>query len=128
MTTLGAYGYLLWGNMFDIPYRESILSVLPIVDEFTIVTDRRFNDGTIESLKLLTNEYNKIKLIIAEIDLANPGVDGATKALARRHCNSDILLQIDLDEVLREQDYLKISKLVENWNLHDRIIGTGVVQ
>ena len=125
--TLGAYGYLLWGNIFDIPYKESIRSLLPVVDEFVIVTDPRFDDRTIDCLKAMAEESDKIKLVIAEIDLNNPAVDGATKTLARKHCKSNILVQVDFDEVFREIDHPKILHLKDNWEQMNPIVGTGVI-
>ncbi len=129
MKTLGAYGYLLWGNTFDIPFRESIQSLLPVVDEFVIVTDPRFDDGTIDCLKIMESETKgKIKLVVEELDLNNPRVDGATKTLARKYCKSNILVQVDFDEVFREEDHPKILHLKDNWELAHAIIGTGVIQ
>ena len=122
---ISGYGYILNGVKFDMPFMEMINSVLPAVDEFIIVTDPRFNDGTIEKLNSIKN--NKLKITIKEIDLDNPGVDGATKAYARSLCHGDYLLQMDADEVFRKQDLDKIIKITKNWKPEWSIIGTGVI-
>lgn len=124
--TIGAYSYIIRGVEYDIPFREMIVSVLPVVDEFVIVSDPRFKDGTIQAIKDLKSD--KVRLVEEELDLNNPGIDGATKAYARSLCKSDFLIQMDSDEVLRKEDLKKFRKLVDNWNIHDfSIIGTGVI-
>jgi len=125
---ISGYSYILNGVKFDMPFIEMIKSALPVVDEFVIVTDSRFNDGTIDRLyKLQGNGNPKLRVFVEELDLSNPGVDGATKAYARSLCKGDYLLQMDADEVLREQDYDKIRNIIKNWRKRWNIIGAGVV-
>lgn len=108
--TISAYTYVLYGNRYDLPYRECILSALPVVDEFAVLTDSRFDDGTLESLSALAHERPKVKVYVKELDLSNPGIDGATKTMARSFCEGEYLLQMDADEVLRQEDYPKLLR------------------
>lgn len=125
MSNLGAYMYVINGVKHDMPFMESIQSVLPVVDELHIVTDQRFNDGTIEKIQGLKDV--RINLHIIDIDLENPAIDGATKQQAREFCTALRLLQMDCDEVLRPEDYPKIQILKEHWPSKIGIIGTGVI-
>jgi len=125
--TLGAYGYLLWGVKYDIPFVQSIQSILPIVEDFVVLTDPRFKDGTLEILETMSTENPKLRVIQYELDLNDPGIDGKSKAFARHFTNGDILVQIDFDEVFREIDLPKIQHLVQNWNPDEVMLGTGVV-
>jgi len=124
MKTIGAYGYVLRGVDFDLPFVESIKSCLPVVDEFHVVTDPRFKDGTYEALSDIDG---KVKVHLIELDLNNPAIDGATKALARSKCQSDILLQMDADEIIRPEDYPKIKMLKDSWPARTNIIAAGVI-
>jgi len=121
---ISAYSYVIRGVEYDIPFRESIVSVLPVVDEFVIVSDPRFKDGTIQAIKDLHSD--KIRLVEQELDFSDPGIDGHTKAYARSLCKSKYLLQMDSDEVLRPKDLGKIRKLVDNWK-NSLIVSTGVI-
>ena len=107
------------------PFMEMIQSVLPVADEVHIVTDKRFNDGTIEKLQTIDND--KVKIHVETIDLDNPAVDGATKQIAREKCTAPILMQMDSDEVARPEDINKINYLKENWPTQYDVIGTGVI-
>ncbi len=127
MNTLGAYGYLLWGNLYNIPFKESIGSLMPVVDEFVVLTDLRFNDGAAISLSELAVQYPKLNVVTRELDLNNPGVDGISKAIARSHCESDILISVDFDEVFREQDLSRIREVADEWSGKDKVVGTGVI-
>ncbi len=124
MKTIGVYSYVLRGVDFDLPFVESIRSCLPIADEIHVVTDPRFKDGTFEAL---SNIDGKVNVHAVELDFNNPAIDGATKALARSKCQSDILMQIDADEVLRVEDYPKIKALKDNWPQRTNIIAAGVI-
>ena len=125
MKRLGAYMYVINGVKHDMPFIESIQSVLPVVEEIHIVTDQRFNDGTIEKINGLNDQ--RIHLHIVDLDLENPALDGATKQLARQFCTAPFLVQMDCDEVFRTEDYFKINLLKENWPSKISIVGTGVI-
>lgn len=128
MYKISAYSYVLWGNRYRIPYREMIKSVLPAVDEFVIVTDPRFADGTLEDLIDMHNKIDcKIKVYHVRLDLDDPGIDGKTKALARSKCRYEVCLQVDADEIVREQDLNKFQLIAKEVFKNNIIVGTGVV-
>lgn len=126
--TLGVYGYILWGEKYDMPYVEALNSVEEIADEIVVVTDPRFKDNTLSTLGLMARERpKKMRVYSVELDLNDPNIDGATKAMARSKCQSDILMQMDFDEVVRDEDLPKIRCAVDLWPSNVKIIGTGVV-
>jgi len=125
--TLGVYTYVVRGVEYDMPFVEMIRSVVPIADEIVILTDSTFEDGTIKELRQLEEEIPRLKVIIEKFDWCNPGIDGISKATARSACTSDILMQMDADEIVREKDYGKIEFLKNNWPDDTIMISTGVV-
>lgn len=125
MAKLDVYGYVINGVKYDIPFMECIQSVLPVADAIHIVTDPRFEDGTLEKLELIQDA--RIHIHPIQMDLNNPAVDGATKQIARARCTAPLLMQMDFDEVLRTEDHPKIKVLKDNWPKNIDIIGTGVI-
>ncbi len=128
MKTVSAYSYGVWCKRYNLPFLESIRSTLPLVREYHIVTDRRFDDGTLETLQREA-ERSEGKLIIHEesMDLDDPGVDGKTKALGRSYCKGDLCLQMDLDEIIYQNDYVAFMGMFEKFPEDVPILGTGVI-
>jgi len=97
------------------PFIEAIESALPIVDELIIFDSSRKNDGTLDALKSLSEHNKKIKLIHDEtIDWSAPNhgiYDGIAKAMARKFCTGDVLIQFDVDEIFHEKDIKKWKDL-----------------
>ena len=58
--TLSGFSFVRNGMKFAYPFCESILSVLPIVDEFVIAVGRS-DDNTLEQIKAINSD--KIKII-----------------------------------------------------------------
>jgi len=132
---LGVYSYIIRGVDYDLPFVEMIKSVLPIADEVCILTHKTnekyggkdFNDGTLDILKSMESAESNLHIYAEEFDFNNPAIDGLSKAISRSKCKSKILMQIDSDEVLREQDYPKIESLKSNWKSNYGIITCGVI-
>lgn len=92
------------------PIVESILSALPLVDEFVVAVGKgNDEDATLNAIRNLENP--KIKLIETEWDLtAFPKgmIHAQQTELAMRACTGDWLIYLQADEVLHEEDLPKI--------------------
>ncbi|MFW5804003.1 MAG: hypothetical protein ACOCWG_02110 [bacterium] len=93
------------------PYKESILSILPIVDEFVIALGDSENDDdsrrVIEAIK-----SHKIKIIDTRWDIEKypGGTELAHQTdIAKQHCSGDWLFYIQGDEVMHEK-YLDVVR------------------
>ncbi len=116
---LVGYTTILNGEEYDFPYLESIQSMLGFCNE-VVVLDGGSTDGTYEKLKELSEQtLGRLKVEQRKWDWDEPGMDGAQKALARTMCDvtegRDFLWQQDCDEVVHEDDYEKIRKLVKRF-------------
>ena len=91
------------------PIRESILSILPICDEFIIALGKGDEDDTTRAL-IESIQSPKIKIIETEWDLEKypNGTEYAHQTdIAKSHCTGDWLFYIQADEVLHEK-YLDV--------------------
>ncbi len=111
------------------PFVESILSILPIVDEFVIALGKGDVDDRTEELVTRINS-NKIKIINTEWDLKNNigGTEYARQTdIAKKYCQGSWLFYLQSDEVIHEKylpiiqkycnTYLSIAK-VEGFAFH----------
>lgn len=94
------------------PIRESILSALPLVDEFVVALgDSEEDDHSRE--EILSIESDKIKVIDTVWDLEKypKGMEHAHQTdIAKNACTGDWLLYLQADEVLHEKDHLHIRE------------------
>lgn len=96
------------GNYYAYPFKESILSILPLCDEM-IVNVGKSDDDTLEVVKSINDR--KIKIIESEWDMSLK--DGkvlsteTNKALSE--CTGDWCFYIQADEVLHEKYYENVS-------------------
>lgn len=112
--TISGYTTVLNGESMGYPYIECIRSMLGFCDE-VVVVDGGSKDGTVEKIQALGD--SRIKLIIKEWDPKDGviAIDGQQKQFARLQCTGDFLWQQDADEVVHEDDYEKIRKLVDDF-------------
>jgi hypothetical protein len=94
------------------PFMESVLSILPLVDEFVIALgDNSPEDTTEETLRNLNDP--KIKIIHTQWDL-NTYKQGTVYAcqtdIAKSHCTGDWLFYLQSDEVVHEKYLEGIKK------------------
>lgn len=105
------------------PFRESLLSLLPLVDEL-IVNVGQADDGTWEAVSSLGQP--KIRAFRSEWDLAPRG--GLTLSeqtnLAMNRCQGDWIIYLQADEVLHEAD---LPRLRESLLRHARGPAEGLV-
>jgi glycosyltransferase involved in cell wall biosynthesis len=119
----------------DYPFEACVESMLGFCDE-VVVVDAGSTDGTLERLRELQlkhlhagaeelssspaelNVGSRLIVEVVERDWTDPRsalFDGMQKAEARRLCESDFVWQMDVDEVVRKEDWGKIRELVKNF-------------
>src|SRR5690606_36961781 len=100
-----------------IPVKESILSALPLVDEFIVaVGDNAPDDGTLQEIESIGSD--KIKIVHTVWDVANypKGTVFARQTdIAKEHCTGDWLLYIQADEALHEAGHAEIRPAFEKY-------------
>lgn len=108
---------------YAFPIKESIQSILPIVDEF-IVNVGKSEDGTLESIRAI--ESPKIKIIESEWD-PNLKIKGKILAqqtnIALNQCQGDWCFYLQSDEVVHEKDLAKILRCMETHLNDERVEG-----
>jgi hypothetical protein len=88
---------------FDYPVRESILSVLPLCDEF-IVNIGESEDDTLELVSSIPSDKLKIIRSTWDESLRTGGLILSRQTdIALRHCEGDWIFYIQADEVLHER-------------------------
>lgn len=106
-----------------IPVKESILSVLPLVDEFIIAV----GDSQDNTRKLIESiSSNKIKIIDTVWDLNHykKNTEFAHQTdIAKKACSGDWLIYIQADEAIHEQDHPTIRKAMQDYLRHDHVEG-----
>ncbi len=103
------------------PMKESVLSILPIVDEFIVVLGDSDPDDTTRN-EIAGIGSNKIKIIDSVWDTGKFGsgtIYAQQTHLAKNHCSGDWLFYIQADEVVHE-DYLPVIRQKCTDYLEDR--------
>lgn len=114
---IAGYTHVLNADSAGYPYLESVKSMLGFCDE-VVVVDGGSTDDTLLRLNELAETDHRLKVMVHKWDWNEPGMDGLQKAYARAMCDvgtDDFLWQQDADEVVHEEDYAKIKKLVKKF-------------
>ncbi len=109
------------GVLFDYPFRESIRSLLPLVDELIVNVGKGDDDTLGEVRKLQSEPYgNKIQIFESHWPLDDPEkkksglILSEQTNLALERCRGDWCIYLQADEVLHEDDaHLLNAALVE---------------
>ncbi len=107
---ISGFTFIRNGVKFGYPFRESILSALPSVDEL-IVNVGKGDDSTLAEVQALSEEHSKIKVIesIWDDSVCEGGrVLAQQTDIAIKACTGDWGLYLQADEVLHEDDYMWI--------------------
>ncbi len=113
-------------TILEYPFKESVLSVLPLCDEF-IINCGDSEDDTVEIVKELEREYpEKIKVLYTQWTRENQSGGFQLKKqsdLALAQAKGDWCLYIQADEVLHEADHSRILEAIEKASLRPEVDG-----
>lgn len=107
------------------PFIESILSILPLVDEFVVALAKGDEDDTTQAQIELIHSP-KIKIIHTDWDTESypNGTEYAHQTdLAKQACKGEWLFYLQADEVVHEEDLEKIGKACQKYKNDKRIEG-----
>jgi len=110
---ISAFTFIKNGQILGYPFKQSIQSVLPIVDEF-IINVGESEDNTLEIVKSINDP--KIRIIISKWNdvMKDKGfVYGQQKMIAHYNCTGDWAFYVEGDEVYHEKDLEKIRSSME---------------
>jgi hypothetical protein len=117
------------GTSFHYPYRESILSLLPLVDELIVNVGISKDDNTLDEIQKLRTQNSKIKIIESEWPLEDPEKRKGGQILAEQTnialsaCSGQWCLYLQADEILHEEDYGVIQADLERAHQRPEING-----
>lgn len=114
----------------EYPWRQSIESMLGFCDE-VVVVDGGSTDGTLEQLRGWAENEDKLTVQLVDRDWDHPRFavfDGQQKAEARALCTMQYCWQQDADEVVHEDDYEKITRLLTVFPSEVDIVSLPVVE
>lgn len=94
------------GISFGYPFRESILSALPVVDEMLVGVDPLSEDGTLPAVELLARMYPKIR--VSEVGWSPHSTNGSAMRDAlitvKEQCRGDYVFEVDANEIIPPED------------------------
>jgi len=97
------------------PFKESVLSILPLVDEFIIALgDCDEEDTTLQIIEEINSP--KIKVVNTTWDTKvypSGSILAQQTDIAKEHCTGDWLFYLQADEVIHEKDHAKIRNRCE---------------
>ena len=111
---ISGFTFIRNGTLLGYPFIESILSALPICDEF-IVAVGDSEDNTLERIKAINSD--KIRIIPTQWNekMQDRGfVYAQQKMIAHYNCTGDWAFYLEGDEVLHEDDLPRIRASMEN--------------
>jgi len=104
------------GDKLYYPVKESIESILPLVDEFVVALGNCDADDKTEAI-IKSIQSDKVKIIHTVWDLEKypRGMENAHQTdIAKQHCTGDWLFYLQADEVVHEKDLPVIKKRCED--------------
>ncbi len=118
---VSAFTYVRNGLHFDYPFVESIKSVLPLVDEFIVVTGDSF-DGTREAIEAINDPKIRIVDTIWDEKMRTGGkifAEQANIGMEETSRDADWLFHIQADELIHEKDIPAIKAAMQKY-LNDK--------
>lgn len=117
---ISGFTFIRNGIIMGYPFKESIKSALPLVDEFIVVACESADD-TKNELERLKDENPKIKLIGSDWNVTKKSgtILSEKTNIAIKNITGDYGLYVQCDEGIHEKDYEKIIKTLEQ-NLNNK--------
>ncbi len=118
--TISGFTMVKNATLLYYPIRQSIESILPLVDEFVVVLgDCSAGDRTEEEILAIGSPKIRLVKTVWDIQQYPSGTENAHQTdIAKSHCTGDWLFYLQADEVVHEQ-YLPIIKRRCEVLLHD---------
>lgn len=124
--TISGFTIVRNASILEYPFRESVLSVLPLCDEF-IINCGESDDNTAEIVQQLAQEFpDKIKPIFTKWSRENQSGGFQLKKqsdLALQMAKGDWCFYIQADELIHEADHESILKAIDQASLKPEIDG-----
>jgi hypothetical protein len=122
---ISGFTFLRNAHKLYYPIKESILSILDLVDEFVIALGEGDDDDT--SLEIIQNiNSSKIKIVYTKWDLEKyqNGSEYAHQTdIAKENCTGDWLFYLQGDEVIHENDLTEIKTVCQKYWKNPKIEG-----
>lgn len=111
-----AFSYVRNGVQMGYPFLESFQSVLPAVDELVVVVGDS-SDGSVEAIKNLGSSKIRIVDSLWDMNLKTGGKLFAQQSnLGLDEMTGDWVIHIQADEVIHEQDIMKLKEYIIKYN------------
>lgn len=112
---ISGFSFVRNADKFYYPIKESISSILPIVDEFVVALGNcDSGDRTAELIESINSPKIKIINTVWDLEKYPNGTEYAHQTnIAKDACTGDWLFYLQSDEVIHEKDLDKISKRCE---------------
>lgn len=124
--TISGFTIVRNASILEYPFRESVLSVLPLCDEF-IINCGESDDNTAEIVQQLAQEFpDKIKPIFTKWSRENQSGGFQLKKqsdLALQMAKGDWCFYIQADELIHEGDHESILKAIDQASLKPEVDG-----
>ena len=121
--TISGFSFVRNGFTYDVPFLESIQSILPICDEFVVAVGDS-TDSTVEAIEALNNPKIKIIHTIWDETKNQFGKIFAQQAnIALQHTTGDWAFHLQADEVIHEQDLDKIVQTLKIYHTQPQVQG-----
>ena len=118
---ISAFTFIKNGMILGFPFRESICSVLPIVDEF-VVNVGDSEDDTLEKIREIGDPKIRIIQSCWNDNMRVGGyVYGQQKMIAQFNCTGDWAFYLEGDEVVHEDDLQKIVAACRHYLDDERV-------
>ncbi len=120
---ISGYSYIRNGLQFDYPFLQSLQSVLPVVDEFIMVVGDS-SDGTREAIENLKSDKIKIVDSVWDMSVRKGGKLFAQQSnLGLDAVSGNWVIHIQADEIIHEDDILKLKKHIIHYDKDSRVEG-----
>ncbi len=121
--TVSGFTFIRNGITFDYPFRESILSLLPLVDELVIAVGRS-EDETLSAIRSIPSEKIRVIETVWDESLRSGGQVLAQQTnIALQEIRGDWGFYLQGDEVLHESDTDVIRKALSRYSQSHNIEG-----